>query len=206
MSSQNSNNISRNIWAVGRNYANHARELNNEIPTTPVFFLKSGNCLETNSVIHLPTWSAEVHYELELALWLDENLSYSHFTLALDLTARDAQNQAKAKGLPWTLAKSFKGSCPIAPWVNLQEIESLDSLNFELFINKRSVQRGQSQDMIFKPQELLEYAKNHFPITAHDILLTGTPEGVGALRSGDSLDAILQSEDREILTCHWDVI
>ncbi|MEQ1723114.1 MAG: fumarylacetoacetate hydrolase family protein, partial [Pseudobdellovibrio sp.] len=107
---------------------------------------------------------------------------------------------------PWTLAKSFKGACPIGPWLSLQDISSLDSLSLELVKNKQLAQKGQASDMIFKPQQLLEYVKKHYPIQAGDIILTGTPEGVAALKSGDLLTARLQSENREILACHWDVI
>lgn len=198
--------LTQNIWAVGRNYKAHAVEMKAEVPTEPFFFLKSGSCLETDSKIVLPSWSNDVHHEIEIALWIDENLNFSHLSLALDLTARDAQNLAKSKGLPWTLAKSFKGACPIGPWLSLQDISSLDSLSLELVKNKQLAQKGQASDMIFKPQQLLEYVKKHYPIQAGDIILTGTPEGVAALKSGDLLTARLQSENREILACHWDVI
>ena len=99
--------LSRNIWAVGRNYAKHAREMHDDVSTEPFFFLKAGNSIETSSKINLPTWSNDVQHEIEIALWIDENLNFSHISVALDLTARDAQMKAKTKGLPWTLAKSF---------------------------------------------------------------------------------------------------
>jgi acylpyruvate hydrolase len=198
--------LTQNIWAVGRNYKAHAIEMNAELPTEPFFFLKSGSCLETNSKIILPSWSNDVHHEVEIALRIDENLNFSHLSLALDLTARDAQNRAKSKGLPWTLAKSFKGACPIGPWLSLQDISSLDSLSLELVKNKQLVQKGQASDMIFKSGELLNYVKKHFPVQAGDIILTGTPEGVASLKSGDLLWARLLIENREILACHWDVI
>jgi acylpyruvate hydrolase len=199
-------NLTQNIWAVGRNYKAHAIEMKAKVPSEPFFFLKSGACLETDTKIVLPSWSNDVHHEIEIALWIDENLNFSHLSLALDLTARDAQNLAKSKGLPWTLAKSFKGACPIGPWLSVQDIGSLDYLSLELVKNKQIAQKGQASDMIFKPQQLLEFVKKHYPIKAYDIILTGTPEGVAALKSGDLLTARLQSENRDILTCHWDVI
>ncbi|MBY0554808.1 fumarylacetoacetate hydrolase family protein [bacterium] len=201
-----STQLVKNIWAVGRNYQAHAAEMKAEVPKEPFFFLKSGSCLEHNSKITLPTWSNDVHHEIEIALWIDENLNFSHISLALDLTARDAQNLAKSKGLPWTLAKSFKGSCPIGQWISLQDVQSIESLSLELVKNKQMAQKGQASDMIFKPQQLLEYVKKHYPLQPHDVILTGTPEGVASLKSGDLLQARLQSGNREILACHWDVV
>ncbi len=198
-------NLIRNIWAVGRNYADHAKEMKADLPKTPMIFLKAGTSIETGSKISLPNWSNDVHYELELAFWIDEKIGFSHVTLALDLTARDAQAEAKAKGTPWTLAKSFTGSCPLGSWVSLDEINSVQSLQFELKKNNQIVQSGRAEDMIFSPSTLLEYVKIHFPVVQSDIVLSGTPAGVGSLQSGDILQATLQSEKRTILSCHWDV-
>lgn len=196
----------RNIWAVGRNYAAHAAEMKAEAPTEAFFFLKAGSCLETASKIHLPRWSAEIHYELEIAFWIDQNLNFSYLTLALDLTARDVQAAAKSKGLPWTLAKSFAGACPLGPWIDLESAGHIDSLSLTLLKNTQIVQHGFARDMIFSPQFLLNYVKNRYPVAPFDVLLTGTPEGVGSVKSGDLLEARLHSDNREILTCHWDIV
>ncbi len=198
--------LTKNIWAVGRNYVAHAKEMNAVIPEKPLIFLKSGNCLNPSSIIKLPTWSNEIHYELEIAFRLDESLSFSHVSLALDLTARDAQKNAKNNGEPWTLAKSFNGACPIGSWISISDIADINTLNFKLIKNKNLVQHGQAQDMIFKPLALLSYVKNHFPLSAYDILITGTPDGVGPLASGDILEAQLSDDQQLLLTCHWDVI
>lgn len=198
--------LTKNIWAVGRNYIKHAQEMKADIPKEPFFFLKAGSSIESGSKISIPKWSTDVQHEVEIALWVDENLNYSHISLALDLTARDAQNLAKSKGLPWTLAKSFKGACPMGPWISLEEIQSFDSLSFELVKNRERVQKGQTTNMIFKPEQLLENIKMHFPLAPYDVILTGTPEGVGSLKAGDSLEATLQNENHKILTCHWDVV
>lgn len=198
--------LSKNVWAVGRNYASHAKEMQAEVPSEPFFFLKAGSCIETGSKITLPRWSADVQHEIEIALWIDENLNFGHISLALDLTARDAQKLAKSNGLPWTLSKSFIGACPLGPWVSLEEIATFESLSFELFKNNISVQKAHTHDMIFKPKQLLEYVKMHFPLAPYDVILTGTPSGVANIKAGDSLEATLQSENRKILTCHWDVI
>lgn len=204
--------LCRNIWAVGRNYSDHALEMNVEVPNKnlqqPLFFLKSGNTLSTSSKIKLPKWSAEIHHEIELAYLVDENLNFSHLTLALDLTARDAQNKAKKNGQPWTLAKSFIDSCPIGNWISLSEINSEENLEFDFLVNSKTTQIGRFSDMIFKPSELLEFVKSHFPLAPHDIILTGTPAGVGALTSGDLLTSHLRdttSSHQKILTLQWDV-
>lgn len=195
----------KNIWAVGRNYADHAAEMKAEIPKTPFFFLKAGSTNESGSKIKLPKWSKDVHHELEIAYRIDDNLSFSHITLALDLTARDAQAEAKSKGLPWTLAKSFKGSCPIGSWIDLNEISAKESLKIELKKNNKIVQSGDLSQMIFKPDALLKFLKEHYPIEASDVVLTGTPAGVGPLASGDLLEATLRANSHTLLTCLWDV-
>lgn len=199
----------RNIWAAGRNYADHAAEMKAEVPLIPVIFLKSGNTVSAGSVIRLPTWSKEIHHELEIAFWLDEDLQFSHFTLALDLTARDAQSEAKKNGLPWTLAKSFTDSCPMGPWLEIDSVAHLESLQLELKINNKTKQLGDVAQMIFSPEALLKYIKAHFPVSKHDVLLTGTPSGVGPLKSGDQLEAILRDKTRPqnqpLLVCQWDV-
>jgi len=195
----------KNIWAVGRNYADHAAEMKAEVPKAPFFFLKAGSTNESGSKIKLPQWSKDVHHELEIAYLLDENLSFSHITLALDLTARDAQADAKAKGLPWTLAKSFAGSCPIGSWIDLREISSQESLEIELKKNKKVVQTGNINQMIFKPDFLLNYLKERFPLEPHDVVLTGTPAGVGPIVAGDTLEGTLRANSHILLTCLWDV-
>ena len=196
----------QNIWCVGRNYAAHAKEMKAPVPTSPLFFLKSGNCLNPTSKIQLPTWSEDIHHEIEIAFLLDESLSFSHVTLALDLTARDIQEAAKKAGQPWTLAKSFSGACPVGSWVSILDIKDLQQLSLSLKKNHALVQQGSANDMIFKPLELLHFVKNHFPVAPQDIVLTGTPEGVGRLQSGDILEAQLHSEKQQLLTCHWDVL
>ena len=201
-------NLTRNIWCVGRNYKDHAAEMKAEIPKSPLIFLKSGDCLNLSSKIKLPKWSSEIHYELEIGFLFDENLGFSHFTLALDLTARDAQAEAKKKGQPWTLAKSFTDSCPISQWVPISEISSLNNLMFELKVNGQVAQIGCADEMIFSTDILGEFVKNHFPVQKHDILLTGTPSGVGAITSGDQLSAEIWDKTaphKKLLICNWDV-
>lgn len=199
----------RNVWAAGRNYADHAKEMKAEIPKVPVIFLKAGTSVSSGSVIHLPAWSKEIHHELEIAFWLNDKLEYSHFTLALDLTARDAQSDAKKNGLPWTLAKSFSDSCPMGAWIDIESVPNLETLQLELKINGETKQLGNVTDMLFSPQTLLDYIKAHFPVAPNDVILTGTPAGVGPLKNGDKLEAILRDKTRPsgqpLLVCQWDV-
>lgn len=198
--------LHQNIWCVGRNYLDHAKEMQSEVPKVPLFFLKSGASLNPSPKIELPNWSNEIHYELEAAFLLDENLCFSHISLALDLTARDIQTTAKKAGHPWTLAKSFKDACPVGSWLSLDGLYDVLTLDMKLIVNNAQKQSSPLSAMIFKPEQLLDYAKQHFPLQPHDIILTGTPAGVGPLRLGDSLEATLSEGKRTLLTCLWDVV
>ncbi len=181
----------RNIWAVGRNYADHAKELGNAPPPAPFLFLKAGSSAVHGEVFHLPTWTEEVHHEIELALRFNENLEAAEVGLALDLTERKKQNELKAKGLPWTLAKSFTDSCPVSEFVPFQALADLQDLEIGLEINGEKRQCGRTSQMIFGLQTLIDFTRQHFPVSAGDLLLTGTPAGVGPLQRGDRLEAHL---------------
>lgn len=180
----------QNIWAVGRNYADHAKELGNEVPSEPMLFLKAGSSATLSAKeIHLPGWASEIHHEVELALQFSENLQIEAACIALDLTERNKQNQLKAKGHPWTLAKSFRESCPLSPFFAVEDLEELKSLEITLKINGEIRQKGNTSQMIFDFQRLLEFVRLHFPVVPGDLLLTGTPSGVGPLRVGDLVEA-----------------
>lgn len=177
----------KNIWCVARNYPEHARELGNPIPSEPLFFLKAGSCLVLpGEPIRLPAFSSQVEYELEIAFQFNSRLEVERACLALDLTARDLQKQAKTAGQPWTLAKSFKGACPIGPFF----FASLDlDAIFELHVNGQLRQRGHTRQMLFSPPQLAAFLKAHFPVSPGDLLLTGTPAGVSKASAGDRLEA-----------------
>lgn len=193
----------RNIWAVGRNYAEHAKELGNEIPSEPMIFLKAGStAMVAAKEIQLPDWVTDVHHEVELALRFDENLQISEACIALDLTERDKQNKLKAKGHPWTLAKSFTGSCPLSNFFAVTDLEELKNLNITLKVNSEISQNGNTSQMIFPLEKLVEYVKKHFPVVAGDLLLTGTPSGVGPIKEGDILEAQLAEKMKHT----WKVI
>ena len=197
----------QNIWAVGRNYAEHIRELANESksepkgelkapPKNPMIFLKAGSCrIANHASFSLPSFSSDIHHEVEIALRFGPQLKIDAFTIALDLTARDTQNILKAAGHPWTLAKSFKNSCPLGDWHLLKsEAEpstqkELSDLHFSLKVNGELRQKAHVSDMIFSMQRVCDYVRENFPVLPGDVLLTGTPSGVAAIKPGDLLEA-----------------
>ncbi len=188
------------LWCIGRNYRDHAAELNNPVPQKPLIFTKPEGCLSLKQEIRLPDWSGEIHYECELAVQLDVALAPHRLALALDLTARKVQDDLKKKGEPWTLAKGFKQACPMSAAIAFPA--DFTSLQFEFYKNSQRVQKGEVKDMIFALPELLSYLQNHFPLQAGDWILTGTPAGVGPLSPGDQLKAQIPGK----LTAEWRVV
>lgn len=199
----------QNLWCVGRNYADHAKELQNEIPSAPLIFLKSGACLNSSSQIQLPTWARDIHHEIELVLQLNDQLEFENIGLGLDLTERTLQSQLKAKGQPWTLAKSFINSAPISPLIPLAQLnqnpfqEWWEDLQMSLSVNSHIRQTCSASQMIFDPFTLLEFIKKHFPIQPRDLIFTGTPAGVAALKSNDQTHSALKL--KEHVKLEWDV-
>lgn len=187
----------QNIWAVGRNYAEHAKELGNAIPTEPMIFLKAGSTASFSSdLIHLPSWQPEIHHEVELALRFNKRLEVDQACIALDLTDRAKQTQLKNQGHPWTLAKSFKESCPLSDFFPVQNLEELKSLPLNLKVNNELRQQGNTSQMIFPLETLIHFVLKHFPVVPGDLLLTGTPPGVGPFKAGDVLEAEIQGKMR----------
>lgn len=190
----------RNIWAVGRNYADHAKELGNEVPKEPFFFLKAGSSASVySSEIILPWWTEEVHHEIELALKFNSSLKVVEGAVALDLTERKIQNAAKKAGQPWTLAKSFDGACAVSAFFSLPKPEELQDLRLRLWVNDELRQEGRVSQMIFGIPQLIEYVVGHYPVCAGDLLLTGTPAGVGPLQPGDRVKAEIEGQ----ITQQW---
>lgn len=192
----------RNIWAIGRNYAEHAKELGNEVPSEPLIFLKAGSSATFGDTIQLPTWAIDVHHEVELALRFDDRLQISSAAVALDLTERHFQSLLKAKGSPWTLAKSFTGACPISEFFPVASLEELQSLEITLHVNDQLRQKGNTRQMIFSLRQQVDYILAHFPVCPGDVLLTGTPSGVAALHRGDRLRAELVGK----ITREWTIL
>ena len=187
------------IWAIGRNYTDHAKEMSAAIPKEPLVFMKSFGCLNQSNKIEIPEFTSNLHFELEVAVQLGNNLAPAQIALALDLTARDQQTIAKQSGLPWTLAKSFKNACPISPWIPFENQAWFDKIEFKLHTNKSLQQTGLTSKMIFSLDKIINHLKEFFPVQSGDIILTGTPSGVGPLNSGDQLEATLNQQ------LHWQV-
>ncbi|MBX3017851.1 MAG: fumarylacetoacetate hydrolase family protein [Bdellovibrionaceae bacterium] len=185
----------RNIWCVGRNYRDHAKEMNAAVPSTPMIFLKAGSSASVNSTdIILPFWAEEIHHEVEIALKLSPYLHVVEAAVALDLTERKAQAAAKAKGEPWTLSKSFDGACAVSAFFMVKKFEDLADKKLRLWVNDELKQEGTTADMIFGFAEIVEHVKTYFPICAGDLILTGTPAGVGPLKDGDTVRAEFEGE------------
>ncbi|MEX1221402.1 MAG: fumarylacetoacetate hydrolase family protein [Idiomarina sp.] len=185
---------------VGRNYQAHAAELNNPVPEQPVLFIKPDTSLRAlANNIHRPTQRGSCHYEVELAVLIGQSSSgpisgdpmalVAGYGLALDLTLRDLQKQLQQAGKPWERAKAFAGSCLLPSWIPAAEIS--DSLQLSLQINGELRQQATTADMIFALPQLLEEASQAFDLRAGDVLLTGTPAGVGALADNDELQLSL---------------
>lgn len=185
------------VVCIGRNYAEHAKELNNPVPTEPLLFIKPGSCVvPLDGGFKIPTDRGSVHYEAEIAVLLGKALSnhpseeevldaISGFAPALDLTLRDVQARLKEKGLPWELAKSFDGACVLAPFVAAGTFNDLTDIGIRLSINGAVRQDGNSHSMLNPIVPMIQYMAANFSLHAGDVIMTGTPAGVGALNVGD---------------------
>ncbi|MCX6990362.1 MAG: fumarylacetoacetate hydrolase family protein [Chlamydiae bacterium] len=183
--------MSTSIWCIGKNYSLHAKELSEPLETEPLVFLKSSHCLvPSGEIIDLPRFSSNIEYEVELAFLFDDALEFSHITIALDLTARDIQSACKEKGLPWTLAKSFKKSCPLGLWHPYKKSGAID---FSLMVNGTLRQKGNSSAMLFSLDDIKKYLKERFPVRPGDMVLTGTPEGISKVLPGDRASVYLEN-------------
>ena len=192
------------VIAIGRNYANHAKELNNPIPRQPVIFTKPDTSIvKHNDDFYYPSFSNDIHYEVEIFVKINKvgkNIQekfahkyYDEVGLAIDFTARDIQSRQKEKGLPWDLAKGFDNSCPISSTKKITNYD-LSNLNFSLNINGKEVQQGNTKDMIFNIDYLIAYVSQYFTLKKGDIILTGTPEGVGPVKIDDHLEGYIEGE------------
>lgn len=200
------------VVCVGRNYAEHARELNNPVPSEPLLFIKPAtSVVPLNEGFRLPTGRGAVHYETEIALLIGAPLSgtvspadaagaIAGIGLALDLTLRELQDQLKAKGHPWERAKAFDGACPLSPFVRLEQAPALNAMPLQLTINGELRQQGTSADMITPVIALLQHIAGVFTLLPGDVVITGTPAGVGVLNAGDELElaipGVLQQASR----------
>ena len=193
------------IICIGKNYVKHIKELNGSFENNPTIFMKpDSSVIQKNQPFFIPEFSNQIHYELELILkfskvgkHIDKDfcLKYiSHFSLGIDFTARDLQNDLKLKGLPWEISKSFDNSALIGEWIPYDDKIDLNNINFSLKKNGKIVQKSNSSKMIWKITELINYVSKYFTIKIGDIMFTGTPEGVGKVKIGDFLEGFIDKE------------
>lgn len=193
------------IICIGRNYADHAKELKNEIPSEPVFFLKPDSALiQKGKPFFIPEFTKDVHYEVEIVIkinkigkHIEERFAHKYFNeigIGVDFTARDIQQEQKAKGLPWEKAKAFDGSAPVGDFISIEEIDDLNNLQFGLKKNGQWVQKGNTQDMLFNVPKIISFVSQFFTLKIGDYIFTGTPAGVGPVAIGDELEAYIDDK------------
>lgn len=190
------------IICIGRNYINHAKELNNPVPEKPVFFIKPETALlKKNQPFFYPEFTRDLHHEVELVVKINkigkhiqEQFAYKHYEevgLGIDFTARDLQSEQKKKGLPWEIAKAFDHSAPIGEFIPKKELGDLQNLNISLRKNEDIVQIGSTADMIFSIDRIIAYVSQFVSLKIGDLIFTGTPEGVGPIGIGDRLTGFI---------------
>jgi 2-keto-4-pentenoate hydratase/2-oxohepta-3-ene-1,7-dioic acid hydratase in catechol pathway len=197
------------IICIGRNYADHAKELNNPVPKEPVFFLKPETALlpKKNPFVY-PSFSKDVHYEAEIVLKIDRvgkfieerfaHKYYHEIAIGVDFTARDIQKQCKEKGLPWEKAKAFDGSAPTSKFMSIDSYKDINKLNFSLSVNGERKQTGNTEDMLFSFNQIIAYVSQYFTLKIGDLIFTGTPAGVGPVQMNDKIDCFI--EDKKLLS------
>lgn len=193
------------IICIGRNYANHIEELKNERPSEPVVFLKPDSAILLKQYpFVIPEFSEDVHHEIELIVKISKvgkyiepkfaHKYYDEISVGIDFTARDLQAKLKAKGLPWEKAKAFDGSAVIGEFLPKSQFVSLENVTFELTNNNVTVQKGNSNMMMWNIDELISYVSQFFTLKIGDIIFTGTPEGVAAVKPDDVLEGFLEGQ------------
>ena len=194
------------LICIGRNYTDHIKELENEKPTDPVVFLKPDtSILLKKQPFFIPDFSDEVHHEVEVLVkikkvgkHIDKKFAHKYYDeigLGIDFTARDLQAQLKAKGLPWEKAKAFDGAAVVGKWLPKSKFQDLNNLNFSLKKNSEVVQTGNTQLMLWKIDELIEYVSKYFTLKIGDIIFTGTPAGVGKVFANDELKGYIEDQE-----------
>lgn len=199
------------IIAIGRNYIEHAKELNNAVPESPVIFMKPDTALlKDNRDFYYPEFSKDIHYEVEVVVRIcnegkhvSEKFAHKYYDavgLGIDFTARDLQADLKKKGLPWEIAKAFDHSAIISPLLPKEEFENIQNIDFSLKLNNVEVQRGNTANMIFSIDQLISYISQRITLRKGDLLYTGTPAGVGPVNIGDRLEGFLH--EKSMFTCN----
>lgn len=191
------------IIAIGRNYAEHAKELNNPVPGVPVIFMKPDTALlKENKPFYHPDFSEDIHYECEVVLkiskegkHISEKFAPNYFeeiALGIDFTARDLQSKLKEKSLPWELAKGFDGSAPVSNFLPKSQFADLHNLNFKLDINGEPRQQGNTSYMLFSFEYIIAFVSKYITLKKGDLIFTGTPQGVGKVSIGDKLEGYIE--------------
>lgn len=198
------------IFCIGRNYIDHAKELNNPVPAEPLVFMKPATALLANDKpFYYPDFTTELHYEGEIVLRVCKNgrsvqpefaaRYYDAVGFGIDFTARDLQDKLKQKGHPWEIAKGFDHSAPLGKFLPLEELENARAIRFQLKKNGQVVQDGNTADLIFDFNTLIVYISRYFTLQQGDLIFTGTPAGVGPVKTGDVLEGFI--EGKQLLTC-----
>ena len=193
------------IIAIGRNYAEHAKELNNPVPGAPVIFMKPDTALvKDNKPFYHPDFSEDVHHEIEIVLKISkegkhiaEKFAANYFDeigLGIDFTARDIQQRHKEKGLPWELAKAFDNSAPVSKFINKQQFSNIHNINFKLNVNGAARQIGNTSNMLFSMDYIIAFVSKYITLKKGDLIFTGTPQGVSKVSIGDRLEGYLEDE------------
>ena len=197
------------IICIGRNYALHAKEMKAELPTEPVFFMKPDTALLRENVFYMPDFTSDLHHEIELVIKISKagkhiekqfaHKYYEEIGLGIDFTARDIQENCKKKGLPGEKAKAFDNSAPIGGFIKKDKLD-LQNISFSLKINGESRQEGNSKDLIFSFDDVISHVSKFISLKVGDLIYTGTPEGVGAVKIGDHLEGYLNGDPLLSLT------
>ncbi|MGN6196005.1 MAG: fumarylacetoacetate hydrolase family protein [Ginsengibacter sp.] len=193
------------IFCIGRNYADHAKEMGNAVPDEPIIFMKPKSALiQGHTPFYYPEFTNDLHYEAELVVRISKNGKYiqekhasnyyNAISVGIDFTARDIQQQLKEKGLPWEKAKAFDNSAAVGKFIDLTPALDKKNINFSLLKNKEVVQKGNSGSMIFSIDKIVSNISNYFSINIGDLIFTGTPPGVGECLVGDLLEAYFEKE------------
>ena len=193
------------IICIGRNYASHIAELQNERPEEPVIFMKPDSALVLKQhPFVIPEFSQDVHHEIELVVkinkvgkYIDKKFAHKYYdeiTVGIDFTARDVQQKLKDKGLPWEKAKAFDGSAVVGEFINKNELKTPENIHFSLINNSETVQAGESENMLWNIDEIIAYISQYFTLKIGDLIFTGTPQGVAAVKSEDVLEGYLEEK------------
>lgn len=192
------------IICIGRNYAEHAKEMKSDVPTEPVFFMKPDTSLLKEGDFYIPEFTKDLHHEIELVLkicktgkHIEEQFAHKYYDeigLGIDFTARDVQAKCKEKGLPWEKAKAFDNAAPLGKMVKKEELGDLSKIEFELKINGETRQKGNSKDLIFSFDKVISYISKFVTLKQGDLIYTGTPEGVGQVKIGDKMEGFVNGK------------